>query len=124
MQKLGVDFDIEVFSAEPMDDFEDTLDTEYQEGRNDCDLQHDDEERLWWLYTPDELALDSSLLAELDVIADRIEVTRLQKIDVLVYENSLLKEVSLGGDLTARFVRTWRRKNKGKDELWYRRARL
>ena len=121
---MGVDFDFEVFSEEPMDDFEDTLDTEYQEGGDDYDLQHDDEERLWWPYTPDEPVLDPSLLAELDVIADQIEVTRLQKMDVLVHEDSLPKEVSLGGDLTARFVRTWRRKNKGKDEFWYRRARL
>ena len=108
----------------PMDDFEGTLDTEYQEGGDDYDLQHDDEERLWWPYTPDEPVLDPSLLAELDMIADQIEVTRLQKMDVLVHEDSLPKEVSLGGDLTARFVRTWRRKNKGKDEFWYRRARL
>ena len=103
---MGVDFDFEVFSEEPMDDFEDTLDTEYQEGGDDYDLQHDDEERLWWPYTPDEPVLDPSLLAELDMIADRIEVTRLQKMDVLVHEDSLPKEVSLGGDLTARFVRT------------------
>ena len=32
--------------------------------------------------------------------------------------------MELGGDLTARFVRTWRKKNKGGEEWWYRRSRL
>ena len=45
---------------------------------------------------------DSSTLASLDVIA--------QDMTVLVKEQDLAGDVELGGDLTARFVRTWRTK--------------
>ena len=83
-----------------------------------------DEERLWWRITPEEPTLDPAVLSELDIIADRLEVTRLQEMDVLVGEESLAVGISLGGDLTARFVRTWRKKSKGKDEFWLRRSRL
>ena len=44
--------------------------------------------------------------------------------DVLVREQDMSSGVELGGDLTARFVRTWRKKCKGNDDFWYRRSRL
>ena len=44
--------------------------------------------------------------------------------DVLVGEQDISSGVELGGDLTARFVRTWRKKCKGNDDFWYRRSRL
>ena len=83
-----------------------------------------DDERLWWPLTPEEPVLDPVLLSELDAIADQLEVTRLQDMDVLVGEQDISSGVELGGDLTARFVRTWRKKCKGNDDFWYRRSRL
>ena len=44
--------------------------------------------------------------------------------DVLVGEQDISSGVELGGDLTARFVRTWRKKCKGNDDFWYQRSRL
>ena len=114
---VGVDFDFEVFSEWPMDEAEDTHDTEYQKGG-------DDEEQLWFHLTAEEPSLHESTLANLDAIADRVEVSRLQDMDVLLKEQDLAGNVELGGDLTARFVRTWRKKSKDGEEQWYRRSRL
>ena len=83
-----------------------------------------DDERLGWPFTPEEPVLDPGLLSELDAIADQLEVTRLQDMDVLVREQDSSSGVELGGDLTARFVRTWRKKCKGNHDFWYRRSRL
>ena len=47
---MGVDFDFEVFSEWPMDEAEDTHDTEYQKGG-------DDEEQLWFPLTAEEPSL-------------------------------------------------------------------
>ena len=115
---MGVDFDFEVFSEWPMDDeAEDTHDIEYQKGG-------DDEEQLWFHLTAEEPSLDESTLVSLDAIADRVEVSRLQDMDVLLNEQDLADNVELGGDLTARFVRTWRKKSNDGEEWWYRRSRL
>ena len=67
--------------------------------------------------------LDTTTLDSLDVIADRVEVSRLQAMDVLVNEHDLADDVKLGGDLTAKFVRTWRKKIRSGEECWYRRSR-
>ena len=48
---MGVDFDFEVFSEWPMEEAEDTHDTEYQKGG-------DDEEQLWFPLTAEEPSLD------------------------------------------------------------------
>ena len=42
----------------------------------------------------------------------------------LVGEQDISSGVELGGDLTARFVKTWRQKCKGNEDFWYRRSRL
>ena len=88
------------------------------------DFRNNDEERLWRPFTPEEPVFDPVLLSELDALADQLEVTRLQDTDVLVREQDISSGVELGGDLTARFVRTWRKKCKGNDDFWYRRSRL
>ena len=131
----GIEFDFDVFPEDETFGTDYDLDFEHQEGG---DVEHESslddktmlsllsEERLWWPITPEEPAMDAAMLAELDCIADQLEVTRLRQMDVLIEENSLADGTSLGGDLTARFVRTWRRKHRGKDkeEFWYRRSRL
>ena len=55
-----------------MDEAEDTHDAEYQTGG-------DDEEQLWWPLTAEEPDLDATTLDNLDAIADRVEVSRLQE---------------------------------------------
>ena len=121
---MGMDFDFDVFPEESDTGLNDACDLDYQEGGDDGGFRNEDEERLWWPFSPEEPVLDSALLVELDAIADQLEVTRLQEMNVLVKEDDLSSDVELGGDLTARFVRTWRKKRKGNDDFWYRRSRL
>ena len=120
----GMDFDFDVFPEESDTGLNDTYDLDYQEGGDDGGFRNEDEERLWWPFSPEEPVLDPALLVELDAIADQLEVTRLQEMSVLVREDDLSSDVELGGDLTAHFVRTWRKKCKGNDDFWYRRSRL
>ena len=117
---MGMDFDFGVFPEEPDTGLNDSYDPDYQEGGDDVDFGNEDEERLWWPFSPEEPVLDSDLLVELDTIADQLEVTRLQEMSVLAKEKDLSPDVELGGDLTARFVRTWRKKSKGNEDFWYR----
>ena len=122
---MGMDFDFGVFPEESDTGLNDSYDPDYQEGGDDVDFGNEDEERLWWPFGPEEPVLDSDLLVELDTIADQLELTRLQEMSVLVKEEDLSPDVELGGDLTARFVRTWRKKSKGNEDFWwYRRSRL
>ena len=121
---MGMDFDFGVFPDETDTGLNDSYDPEYQEGGDDVDFGNEDEERLWWPFSPEEPVLDSALLVELDTIADQLEVTRIQEMSVLVKEEDLSPDVELGGDLTARFVRTWRKKSKGNEDFWYGRSRL
>ena len=83
---MGVDFDLEFFDEWIMDEADDAHDTEYQKGG-------DDEEQLWFHLTAEEPSLDESVLASLDAIADRVEVSRLQDMDVLVKEQDLADSV-------------------------------
>ena len=121
---MGLDFDFDIFPDDADTGLNEPYDTEYQEGGDDGGFGNEDEERLWWPYSPDEPILDATLMAELDAIADQLEVTRLQEMTVLVKEEDLASDVELGGDLTARFVRTWRKKSKGNEDFWFRRSRL
>ena len=121
---MGMDFDFGDFPDETDTGLNDSYDADYQEGGDDVDFGNEDEERLWWPFSPEEPVLDPALMVELDAIADQLEVTRLQEMSVLVKEEELSPDVELGGDLTARCVRTWRKKNKGSEDFWYRRSRL
>ena len=130
---MGIDFDFDVFPEEPIVESDSAYDFEYQKGGDDEHSESPlleesfnsaDDERLSWPFTPEEPVLVPVLLSELDAIADQLEVTRLQDMDVLVREQDISSGVELGGDLTARFVRTWRKKCKGNDDFWYRRSRL
>jgi len=120
----GIEFDFFVFPE--LVESDNAYDFEYQEGGDDEVPLQSEEDRLWWPITPEEPILDPAILSELDCIADQLEVTRWQQMDVLVEDNTLADGASLGGDPTARFVRTWRRKQRGKnkEEFWYRRSRL
>ena len=120
---MGMDFDFGDFPDETDTGLNDSYDPDYQEGGDDVNFGNEDEERLWWPFSPEEPVLDSALMVELDANADQLEVTRLQEMSVLVKEEES-PEVELGSDLTARFVRTWRKKSKGSEDFWYRRSRL
>ena len=100
---MGTDFEFDVFPEESDTGLNDAYDLDYQEGGDDGGFRNEDEERLWWPFSPEEPVLDSTLLVELDAIADQLEVTRLQEMSVLVREDDLSSDVELGGDLTARF---------------------
>ena len=85
---------------------------------------HVDEHLLWYPISPDEPLVDDETLQHLDSIADAIEISRLKGTHVLEHEDETVDADSLGSNLTAKFVRTWRKKLKDGAEMWLRRSRL
>ena len=88
-----------------------------------------DEAKLWFPRDSDvEPQLSLGEMETLDLIADQIEVQRLQKMEVLQREDELPSGSELGSPLTAKMVRTWRQKEREVDgkleQMWYRRSRL
>ena len=53
----------------------------------------------------------------LDLIADQIEVQRLQKMEVAQREDELPSGLELGSPLAAKMVRTWRQKEREVDGI-------
>ena len=103
---MGIDFDFDVFPEEPTVESDNAYDFEYQKGGDydhaESPLQGEssksaDDERLWWPLIPEEPVLDPVLLSGLDAIADQLQVTRLQDMDVLVGEQDISSGVELGG---------------------------
>ena len=66
-------------------------------------------------------AVYGETLQYLDRIADEVEIARLKDMHVLEHEEAQQDLQQLGSDLTAKFVRTWRRKemekSNGLDDL-------
>ena len=95
---------------------------EYEEGGNI--IPHDEEHLLWYPISQDEPMVDDETLQHLDDIADVIEIARLKGVHVLEHEDENTDASSLGSNLTAKFVRTWRKKLRDDTEMWLRRSRL
>ena len=85
---------------------------------------HVDEHLLWYPISLDEPLVDDETLQHLDSIADAIEISRLKGMHALEHEDETVDANSLGSNLTAKFVRTWRKKSKDGAEVWLRRSRL
>ena len=83
----------------------------------------EDDDRLWFPDNGKEPELDDAILAELDQLADQVEVSRLLKKSVLRDATSS-DDVSSMKSLTTKFVRTWRQKKRKGQLYWYRRSRL
>ena len=79
---------------------------------------------MWFPYSVDEPAVYGETLQHLDRIADEVEIARLKDMHVLEHKEAQQDLQQLGSDLTARFVRTWRRKEGDGKEQWLRRSRL
>ena len=83
----------------------------------------EDDERLWFPDNGKEPKLDSAILAELDKLADQVEISRLVGKQVL-REAAASDQIYEMKNLTTKFVHTWRSKKKNGVSMWYRRARL
>ena len=79
---------------------------------------------MWLPYSVDAPAVYGETLHHLDRIADEVEIARLKDMHVLEHEEAQQDLQQLGSDLTAKFVRTWRRKERDGKEQWLRRSRL
>ena len=73
----GIGFDFDVFPE--LVESHNAYDFEYQEGGDDEVPHQSEEDRLWWPITLEEPILDPAI----DCIADQLEVTRWQQMDVL-----------------------------------------
>ena len=81
----------------------------------------DSVDRLCMPYTSHEPDVPADELANLDALADQVEISRLKGLGVLLPVSSLPEgEVKR---LTTRFVRTWRDKNINNERRWSRRSR-
>ena len=83
----------------------------------------EDDERLWFPDNGKEPELDSAILAELDKLADQVEIDRLVGKQV-IREATASDQIYEMKNLTTKFVHTWRSKKKNGVSMWYRRARL
>ena len=115
------DFDFHTTIDDDFNDYE----NEYSENEVGGDPSpHVDEHLLWHPISPDEPLVDDEILQHLDDIADAIEISRLKRMHVLEHETDDVDTSSFGSTLTAKFVRTWRKKPKDGVEMWLRRSRL
>ena len=83
----------------------------------------EDDERLWFPDNGKESELDSAILAELDKLADQVEINRLVGKQV-IREAAASDQIYEMKNLTTKFVHTWRSKKKNCVSMRYRRARL
>ena len=107
---------------------------EQQDELSDADFGKSpmDDSELWQPFSELEPELEQSQLARIDELADQIEINRLLEMGVIT--NRDCYNGQLGSQLTAKFVRTWRKKiHKQKDASntessetygWLRRSRL
>ena len=106
------------------DDFDDQAawtDDEYVEGGDFASPSGDE---LWFPCSVDERAVYGETLQHLGRIADEVEIPRLKDMHVVEHEKTQQDLQQLSSGLTAKFVRTWRRKGRDGKEQWLRRSRL
>ena len=97
----------------------DTLDWgDDEEWENEGDMA----DQLWFPYSEAEPDVSADRLAELDEIADHVEVQRLLKMKVLLEPSSY--SGPLASTLSAKFVRSWRKKQVNDEPKYLRRSRL
>ena len=83
---------------------------------------HSEAESLWFPASEAEPQIPWEELRRLDGVADRVEVARLSAMGVLLKPGTY--SGSLASPLSAKFVRSWRRKTKDGEFMWLRRSRL
>ena len=115
------DFD---FHAATDECFEDDENNYFENEEGGDPSPHKNEHLLWYPISPDEPLVDDETLQHLDCIADAIEISRLKGMHVLEHEDDTVDTGSLGSNLTAKFVRTWRKKSNGGAEMWLPGSRL
>ena len=98
-ESMEYGFDIEI-------DTDDDYEMEYDE--DDNYMPEDDENNLWYPNSDGEPEVSSEEMVQLDQLADRHELKRLEKMGVIGRSESYDGEK--GSPLSAKFVRTWRKK--------------
>ena len=108
-----------------MEDYDDMLEEELDEGGEFSAADMDaNMEKLCKPFSRHEPELDVQELAELDSLADQVEISRLKSMGVLVSVDELqLEDGQKPKELSTKFVRTWRDKVVNGKRVWLRRAR-
>ena len=114
-----VSFEYRWFEDENIEDY--IVDFNDEEEKNFEEYKVD-MEQLWYPYTDEEPCLDEETMNYLNDLADKVEINRLLEMEVLVKPKDYTGD--LGTTLTAKFVRTWRKKVKDGETMWLRRSRL
>ena len=96
----------------------DTLDWGDEDWENAGDMA----DQVWFPYSEAEPDVSADRLAELDEIVDHVEVQRLLKMKVLLEASSY--SGPLASTLSAKYVRSWRKKQVNDEPKYLRRSRL
>ena len=117
---------------DPLDNFSDCSNVEllFDQYDDGSPTEHVDTklntDALWYPLGETEPSISTETLKELDSLADRVELERLVDMTVLTPAETVLDwgKQDSGGELSSKFVRTWRRKHKGDEAFWLRRSRV
>ena len=121
---------VNTVSGEVYHHVDESIEFEYGEEVDTLDWGDDEElegegdmvDQLWFPYSETEPDVTAERLAELDEIADNVEVQRLLKMGVLLEPSTY--SGPLASTLSAKFVRSWRKKQVDGEPKWLRRSRL
>ena len=97
----------------------DDMDTGWDYDNSERELCEDD---LWQPFTALEPQLDAETLEKIDAYADQVEIDRLLQMGVITTHDKF--SADLGSQLSAKFVRSWRKKSRHISPGWLRRSRL
>ena len=98
---------------------DDALETGWDYEHTEREMCEDD---LWQPLTPLEPQMDESILQKIDAYADQVEIDRLFGMGVITTREKFSGD--LGTQLSAKFVRSWRKKTRNGVPAWLRRSRL
>ncbi|CAK9023370.1 Retrovirus-related Pol polyprotein from transposon TNT 1-94 [Durusdinium trenchii] len=94
----------------------------FQESSSSEEKWEVDSSELWYPFSESEPQLSEQQMSYLDEIANKVEVQRLKNMNVLQDSNGFSGE--LDTSLSAKFVRTWRKKTLDGVSMYLRRSRL
>ena len=117
-----LEFHCQDTEVEMLEEYDKTLEGYDLENYEVADLPSDGMKDLIFPYAPQEPELAIEEMSKLAIIADKIEVERLQDMGVLIsMDDGNIEEMK---SLSTRFVRTWRDKIYDNNRVWLRRSRL
>ena len=113
-----------LYFAEDEVEFLEDYDYVMEETKQSADLPEDGlHPDLCFPYDAAEPEFPEEQLMQLQALADQVEIARLERMEVLLSPETLREEAAVK-ELSTKFVRGWRKKQKDGASVWYLRSRL